>query len=121
MGTTATIDDPGQLELIEDDPRVPAEELGPLQLIRAFRAAKNEHGDLIARPLAAEILGVGANQIGVWTARGRLTDVRVGSVKLVPAAEVLALFKEREIKINVGGRKLPSMAEVVRLGSQIQG
>lgn len=122
MSATATADDLEQFELITDDPRVSTDEIGPLQLIRAFRDARKKYGDLIARPLACEILGVTGGQLAVWCLRGRLTDVAIGPVKLVPADEVVALWKERQAGgYSVGGRgkKLPSMAEVVRLGSQI--
>lgn len=122
MGTAITADDLEQYELITDDPRVDAEELGPLQVIRAYREAKKLHGDLISRPLACEILGVSGGQLAVWCIRGRLTDVAIGPVKLVPSDEVIALWKERhQGGFAVGGRghKLPSMADVVRLGLQV--
>lgn len=124
MANAIAVEDLEQLELITDDDRVSAEHIGPLQLFREFRKAQAEHGDLLARPLAAEILGVPAGHVAVWCMRGRLTDVQIGPVRLVPANEVLALWKERaENGVSVGGRgkKLPSMAEVLRLGSQITG
>lgn len=114
-----------QYELISDDPRVDSDDIGPLQLYRAWRKAQAEHpGGLLARPLAAEILGVSHGQLGSWISRGRLTNVCIGPVKMVPADEVMALWRERRDKgCSVGGRgkKLPSMAEVIRLGSQICG
>lgn len=122
MVSATTAEDLEQFELISDDPRVDAEKIGPLQLFRAFRKAREEHGELLARPLAAEILGVTPSQLSVWVSRGRFTDVVIGPVKLIPANEVEAMWRERSENGNaVGGRgkKLPSMSEVLRLGSQI--
>lgn len=122
MGTAITADDLEQYELITDDSRVDAEHIGPLQLFRAFRKAREEYGELLSRPLVCEVLGVTSGQLSVWLSRGRLTDVAIGTVRLVPADEVLALYQERASgTVSHGGRgkKLPSMAEVLRLGYQI--
>lgn len=114
-----------QVELITDDPRVDAGEVGPLELLRQWRKANAEHPNgLLARPLAAEILGVSTAQISSWVGRGRLTDICIGPCKLLCADEVIALRKERmEEGLSVGGRgkKLPSMSEVVRLGAKVFG
>ena len=113
-----------QFELITDDPRADVEELGPIALLSQFRAAQAEHGELIARPLAAAILGVSAQQVGYWCLKGRLTNIEIGPVKMVSGSEVQALYQERlENDLPVGGRgkKLPSMAEQIQLGSQILG
>lgn len=122
MSNASTVE---QFELINDDPRVDEGDIGPLELLRAWRKAHAEHpGGLLARPLAAEILGCSTGQIATWCGRGRLTDVVIGPVRLVPADEVIALWKERkEQGLSVGGRgkKLPSMAEMIRLGSKICG
>lgn len=122
MSNASTVE---QFELINDDPRVDEADLGPLELLRAWRKAHAEHpGGLLARPLAAEILGVSGGHIATWCGRGRLTDVVIGPCRLVPADEVIALWKERkEQGLAVGGRghKLPSMAEVIRLSAKVKG
>lgn len=114
-----------QFELISDDPRVDDADLGPLQLIRAWRKANADHpGGLIARPLAAEILGISTAHISSLVGRGRFTDVAIGPCKLLPVDEVMALWRERRDEgLSVGGRgkKLPSMAEVIRLGAKVVG
>lgn len=112
-----------QFELIKDDPRVDDSEMGPIQLLRAWKQAYSDHpGGLIARPLAAAILGISTAHVANLCARGRLSDVSIGPCKLVSAAEVEALWEERKRNgLSVGGRgkKLPSMAEVIRLGSKV--
>lgn len=114
-----------QFELISDDPRVDESDVGPLELIRQWRKAHADHpGGLVTRPFAAELLGISTSQIGVWTLSGRLTDVVIGPARMLPVDEVMAMWRERrEQGLSVGGRgkKLPSMAEVVRLSTQIKG
>lgn len=103
-----------QFELIEDDPRI---ECTGMDMIRQWRAARKEHGELVARGFAAQILGVSSGQVAVWCTRGRLSDIVIGSIKAVALDEVVALRKERmENELSVGGygKKMPSMAEVVR-------
>jgi len=112
----ATLD---QYELIEDDPRVDAEKAGPMELLRAWRDAREKHGELISRAFAASLLGVGTGHISVWCSRGRLTDVKIGKITAVALDEILALRDERMNEgLSVGGhgKKMPSMAEVIKLG-----
>lgn len=112
-----------QFELIDDDPRQDVE-IGPLELLREFRSAQRKHGNLITRPLASAILGVGTETIATWCNRGRLTNISIGPVRLVPGDEVEALYHERargELSQGGRGHKLPSMAEVVRQGIKVTG
>lgn len=105
-----------QFELIEDDPRSAAEDIGPLQLIRDFRAAQRKHGDLISRPLAGAILGISTAHLSSLCGRGRLTAIDIGPTHFLAVSEVMALYRERQGELPKGGRghKLPSLAQVVR-------
>jgi hypothetical protein len=119
MADAATID---QLELVTDDPRKESVEIGPIQLIRQFRAAQKKYGELISRPLAAVILGVSTTQICVWCQKGRLSPINIGPVHFVALSEVTALYEERtsgDLPVGGRGKKLPTMAEVVRLAAKI--
>lgn len=119
MASAATVD---QLELIKDDPRKEASDLGPLALYREYKKARAQYGDLITRPLAAEILGVSSNQVGVWCDRGRITAVNIGPTKFVPGSEIEALYRQRSddgLPKGGAGRTAIPMSEIVRLGSNL--
>lgn len=68
---------------------------GPIALIKKYYAARRKHGELIGRSLAAHILEVSAQNIHAYLARGRMSDVQIGPMKLVPVNEVLSIWKER--------------------------
>lgn len=108
-----------QFDLITDDPR--CEEKGPkaIQEWRRFRSLQKEHGNLLTSGQAARILDVSNNQISTWIGRQRFTSFLVMGARMIPAAEVIALYKERtEEGIRTGsgqGRKAPSLAEMARL------
>lgn len=117
---------PDQAEFPFDDPRLDefGGDVGGLQLVREWRALIKEHGHLVTRAFAAEVLGCTTAQIASWVSRGRLTDCRIGPVVMVPIREVLALWHERAKEgIPVGGRgkKAPSMYDAVRASVKIFG
>ena len=68
---------------------------GPFALMKKFYSARRKHGELIGRPLAKELLEVSSQAIDGYLSRGRLTDVQIGPLKLVPVNEVLGIWKER--------------------------
>ena len=108
-----------QYELIEDDPRVDADKAGPMEMIKAWRDAREKYGDLVSRAFGASVLGVGTSSISVWCSRGRLTDVKIGKITCVPLDEILALRDERMndgLSVGGHGKKMPSMSEVIKLG-----
>lgn len=112
-----------QAEFPFDDPRLDAEVSG-LRLVKEWKAQVKLHGHLVTRAFAAEVLGCSTAQVASFTSRGRLTDVRMGPVVMVPIREVLALWHERaEEGLPVGGRgkKAPSMFDAVRQGAKIFG
>lgn len=108
-----------QYDLITDDPR--CEENGPkaIQEFRRFRDLQKEHGNLLTTGQAARIIGVPTSQIGAWVGRQRFTSFLVMGARMIPAAEVIALYKERTeegIRTGAGqGSKAPSLAEMARL------
>lgn len=108
-----------QFDLITDDPRT--DDAGPsaIREFRRFRALQKEHGNLLTSGQAARILGVSSNQVSSWVARQRFTSFLVMGARMIPAAEVIALYKERTeqgIRTGAGqGSKAPSLAEMARL------
>lgn len=112
-----------QAEFPFDDPRID-EDLSARELYRLWKEATALHGDLVTRAFAAALLGCSTSQVSVWATRGRLSDVAIGPVRMVPIREVLALWNERAKEgIPVGGRgkKAPSMFEAVRASVKIFG
>ena len=83
-----------QIDLIDDDPRV-APQKGPLAELIEFVQASKEMRGLITTGQAAKILSVPTSQVSVWVSRGRLSSRSILGARMVSAAEVLALFKER--------------------------
>ncbi len=108
-----------QFDLITDDPR--AEEKGPkaIQEWKRFRALQKEYGSLLTGGQAARILGVSPGQVGSWVGRQRFTSFSVMGSRMIPASEVIALYKERTeqgIRTGAGqGAKAPSLAEMAKL------
>jgi hypothetical protein len=68
---------------------------GPLALIKKYYSARRKHGELIGRSMAAHILEISAQTVHAYLARGRMSDVQIGPMKLVPVNEVLSIWKER--------------------------
>lgn len=114
-----------QAEFPFDDPRIDEQgDLSARELYRLWKEAKALHGDLVTRAFAAALLGCSTSQVSVWATRGRLSDVAIGPVHLVPIREVIALWNERAKEgIPVGGRgkKAPSMYDAVRQSVKIFG
>ena len=96
-----------EAEVSDDQPELFAEEVmkdfvnevkaieGPLALIKKYYSARRKHGELIGRSMAAQILEVHASCVQRYCERGRMSDVHIGPMKLVPVNEVLAIWKER--------------------------
>ena len=96
-----------EAEVSDDQPELFAEEAmnkcinevkaieGPISLIKKYYNARRKHGELIGRSMAAHILEVSAQNIHAYLARGRMSDVQIGPMKLVPVNEVLSIWKER--------------------------
>jgi hypothetical protein len=94
-------------EVSDDQPELFAEEVindfvnevkgieGPLSLIKKYYSARRKHGELIGRSMAAHILEIGAPTVHGYIGRGRLSDVQIGPMKLVPVNEVLSIWTER--------------------------
>lgn len=104
-----------QIDLITDDPRCEATQ-GIMADIREFVQASRECGGLLTMGQAAKILDVGANQVSVWVARGRIKSKVVLGVKMVSAGEVLAFYRERAAngtKPGPRGLSAPLLADLV--------
>jgi len=115
MATSVTAD---QLELIKDDPRKEASDLGPLEMIRKVKEAREEHGELISHPMACEILGISSGTLSTYLSRGKLTRIDIGPMKLLSGREIEAFYNERKsgVKYPSGrGHKRPTLAEVAKL------
>ena len=105
MSTTATApqpeisDDQTEMGFVEEVIKDGINEVkaieGPIALIKKYYAARRKHGELIGRSLAAHILEVSAQTVHAYLARGRMSDVQIGPMKLVPVNEVLSIWKER--------------------------
>lgn len=108
-----------QFDLITDDPRIEENSPKGIQEFRRFRALQKEHGNLLTSGQAARILGVSSNQVSSWVGRQRFTSFLCMGARMIPAAEVIALYKERTeegIRTGAGqGSKAPSLAEMARL------
>lgn len=108
-----------QFDLITDDPRT--DDAGPsaIKEFRRFRSLQKEHGNLLTSGQAARILGVPSSQVSAWVARQRFTSFVCMGARMIPASEVIALYKERTeqgIRTGAGqGMKAPSLAEMARL------
>ena len=107
-----------QFDLITDDPRV--DDAGPKAIgeFKRFRQLQKEYGNLLTPSQAARILDVSSGQISVWVSRQRFTSFVCLGTTMIPASEVLALYKERtEEGIRSGGRgkQAPSLAELAKL------
>lgn len=103
-----------QAELITDDPRIEGSQ-GIMADIREFVQASRECHGLLTMGQAAKILDVGANQVSVWVARGRIKSKFVLGVKMVSASEVLALYRERAaegVKKGPRGLSAPLLADL---------
>lgn len=103
-----------QIDLITDDPRCESSQ-GIMADVREFFAASRECKGLLTLGQAAKILDVGANQVSVWVARGRIKSKVVLGVKMVSGGEVLALYRERLLSGPAkGGRghKVPNLSEM---------
>ena len=96
-----------ETEVSDDQPELFADEVindfvnevkaidGPIALIKKYYSARRKHGELIGRPMATEILEVDPSVLHRYLSRGRLSDVQIGPMKLVPVNEVLSIWKER--------------------------
>lgn len=105
-----------QYDLITDDPRVDSDSSFLAELGEYLRAARELRG-LMTQSQAKRILQVPSGQISTWITRGRLSSRMVVGVRMVSAAEVVALHKERQHEIRKsGGRgiKAPSLAELAQ-------
>lgn len=106
-----------QFDLISDDPRRDSRPAGALaDFVKFYRESRAHHG-LLTQGQAARILDVSTSHVTTWVRRGRLSCVEIAGLRMVSAAEILALHKEREQGIKaVGGRgiKAPSLTELAR-------
>ena len=96
-----------EAEVSDDQPELFAEEVikdcinevkafdGPLALIKKYYSARRKHGELIGRSMVAHILEISDPTVHGYINRGRLSDVQIGPMKLVPVNEVLSIWKER--------------------------
>lgn len=103
-----------QFDLITDDPRTESHPGMLAEFAEFYRASRDLRG-LLTQAQAARILGVQSGQVGAWVTRGRLSSRVVADVRMVSAAEVLALYKERSVEIRKGagyGVKAPSLADL---------
>lgn len=106
-----------QAELITDDPRCEASVSDIFSEWKEYRRVGKECGGLLTTGQAAKILGVSTGQMSVWCSRDRLPSFEFLGVRMVPAPQVLALYKERtEEGVRTGGRghKAPSLAELAK-------
>lgn len=107
-----------QFDLITDDARREADGPGAISEFKRFRALQKEHGNLLTVSQAARILDVSSSQVSAWVGRQRFTSFTCIGAKMIPAAEVIALYRERTNEgIRSGGRnsKAPSLAEMAKL------
>lgn len=111
-----------QLDLITDDPRREAKK-SPLAILRELTHARETYGELITPTLAARVLDVSRQHLDTWMRRGRLTRVEIGQCVFVPAQEIEVLYEERrtgEVTKIPGQKKLPSLAEVIKLSQKAE-
>ena len=106
----------GSPELISDDPRCPGSEaVADVQLLCE---SVEEHGPLISTGQAARVLGCSAQQVGVWTKRGKFTRVAVLGGVMVPVAEIEAYKRLRDSGglVSAKGKngRTVSVAEMMR-------
>jgi hypothetical protein len=97
-----------EAEVSDDHPELFAEEVintfvnevkvidSPIALIKKYYSARRKYGELIGRPMATHVLEVDASTLHRYLSRGRLSDVQIGPMKLVPVNEVLSIWKERQ-------------------------
>lgn len=108
-----------QFDLITDDPRCEDTLGNPFKEFKRFRELQKEHGNLLTISQAARILDVTSSQVSVWVSRQRFTSYTCLGAKMIPAIEVIALYKERAeegIRTGAGrGVKAPSLAEMAKL------
>ena len=128
MSSTATAAQP---DTVEEQPEFWEEfktDIKPLTgafgLLKEYYDALQKHGQLIGRPMVKEILEVDHKAIEYYLKRGRLTDVRIGPMNLVPVSEVLSIWKERhesgrisqKKEGHIGGKDGPlSNSEILRM------
>lgn len=104
-----------QSDLITGDPRREVRKTA-LAEIRDYIRASREQGGLITQGQAARLLEVSGGQVGVWLRRGRLTSFDVAGLKMVSAAEIMVLMKDRQAGRIPGpgrGLKAPSLSDFV--------
>jgi len=102
-----------QPELISDDPRRETESSGVIADLREFVKASRELRGLLTVGQAARILDCHASAINVWIRRGRLQCREVVGVRMVSAAEILVMHRQRlSDEKQAGGRgvKAPSLS-----------
>jgi len=106
-----------QFDLITDDPRCEDPIANPFKEFKKFRDLQKEHGNLLTVSQAARILDVSSSQVSVWVSRQRFTSFICMGARMIPAAEVVALYRERTYEgIRKGSRtKAPSLAELAKL------
>ena len=110
-----------QPELISDDPRREPTQAGILAELQDFFRISKELRGLLTQSQAAKMLGVAHGSISSLVVRGRLSSAMVAGVRMVSAAEILALHKERSAEDRaLGGRglKVPSLSTLVEAAWQ---
>lgn len=88
---------------------------GVVAELRQFYRASRELRGLLTQSQASRILNCQTGVISNLISRGRLSFREVAGVRMVSAAEILALHKERDSESrNVGGRglKAPSLSQL---------
>jgi hypothetical protein len=101
-----------QPEFALDDPRNESKSVGIVAELREFVQASRDMRGLLTVGQASKILNVTGQSINVWIRRGRLQCREVVGVRMVSAAEILALYRQLNSEDKqAGGRgiKAPSL------------
>ena len=102
-----------QSELTLEDPRREVESSGVIDDLREFVRASRELRGLLTVGQAARILNCDPSAINVWIRRGRLQCREIVGVRMVSAAEILVMHRQRlseERQSGGRGHKAPSLA-----------
>jgi hypothetical protein len=98
------------------DARIESPSCGVFAELRDFYKASKALGGLLTQTQAARILEIHSGSISSLVLRGRLSSVVVGGIRMVSAAEILALHKERSAADrSLGGRglKAPVLSDMI--------